>query len=62
MLLYFQNKGHKAIWGSKTKSNFMSIFKEIMKMDATNLLRIHIRVILTQIGDATKQCASKQLD
>lgn len=43
MLLYFQNKGHKAIWGSKTKSNFMSRFKEIMGVDATNLLRTHIK-------------------
>lgn len=43
MLLYFQNKGHKALWGSKTKSNFMSRFKEIMKMNATNLLSVHIK-------------------
>lgn len=43
MLLPFQSKGHKAIWVSKTKATFMSRFKEIMKMEATNLLRIRIK-------------------
>lgn len=35
----------------------MKIFKEIMKMESTNFLRICIK----QIETATKQCASKQL-
>lgn len=43
MLLSFQSKGHKAIWVSKTKAVFMSIFKEIMKTKATNFLRIRIK-------------------
>lgn len=40
MLLSFQSKGHKAIWVSKTKATLMSRFKEIMKREATDLLRL----------------------
>lgn len=43
MLLSFQSKTHEAIWVSKTKATFMSRFKEIMKMEATNLLRLCIK-------------------
>lgn len=38
MSLPFQIKGYKGIWVSKTKGIFMCRLKEIMKMEATNLL------------------------